>query len=189
MAISCLGFNTMTLFSRRIFKINDVPVNASLIFWFYFVGMICPVPRNSPMGDNQNIWLTGEHSEPIGTIRTLAYGPTQKSPLAVQAVFQVAPAPISSRFLCPRPPLLFSAPNQNRHATQAIDSQTSRRFAWALAQLSALQKLRTYDHSTLFGTTDLKEDLKNIFRGITMGIGPIWGIHSLSFILSCRNGI
>ena len=27
--------------------------------------------------------------------------------------------PISSRFLCPRPPLLFSAPNQNRHATQA----------------------------------------------------------------------
>ena len=31
----------------------------------------------------------------------------------------VAPAPISSRFLCPRPPLLLSAPNQNRHATQA----------------------------------------------------------------------
>ena len=28
-------------------------------------------------------------------------------------------APISSRFLCPRPPLLLSAPNQNRHATQA----------------------------------------------------------------------
>ena len=33
--------------------------------------------------------------------------------------FQVASAPISSRFLCPRPPLLLSAPNQNRHATQA----------------------------------------------------------------------
>ena len=31
----------------------------------------------------------------------------------------VAPAPISSRFLCPRPPFLLSAPNQNRHATQA----------------------------------------------------------------------
>ena len=29
----------------------------------------------------------------------------------------VAPAPISSRFFCPRPPLLLS--NQNRHATQA----------------------------------------------------------------------
>ena len=32
---------------------------------------------------------------------------------------KVAPAPISSQFLCPRPPLLLSAPNQNRHATQA----------------------------------------------------------------------
>ena len=32
---------------------------------------------------------------------------------------QAASAPISSRFLCPRPPLLLSAPNQNRHATQA----------------------------------------------------------------------
>ena len=40
MTISCLGFNTITLFSRRIFKINDVPVNASLIFWFCFVEMI-----------------------------------------------------------------------------------------------------------------------------------------------------
>ena len=27
---------------------------------------------------------------------------------------------------------------------------------------------------------------KNNFRGITMGIGPIWGITSLTFILSCR---
>ena len=51
--------------------------------------------------------------------KTLAYGPTQKSPPSAQAVFQVAPAPISSRFLCPRRPLLLSAPNQNRHATQA----------------------------------------------------------------------
>ena len=32
---------------------------------------------------------------------------------------KVASAPISSRFLCPRPPLLLRAPNQNRHATQA----------------------------------------------------------------------
>ena len=51
--------------------------------------------------------------------KTLAYRPTQKSPPSVQAVFQVAPAPISSRFLCPRRPLLLSTPNQNRHATQA----------------------------------------------------------------------
>ena len=31
----------------------------------------------------------------------------------------VALAPISSRFVCPRPPLLLCAPNQNRHATKA----------------------------------------------------------------------
>ena len=33
---------------------------------------------------------------------------------------EVAPAPISSWFLFPRPPLLLSVPNQNRHATQAM---------------------------------------------------------------------
>ena len=119
MATSCLGFNTIALFSRQIFKIDDALVNASLIFWFSFAEMICSVPRNSPMGDYQNIWLTGEHSEPIGMIRMLAYGPTQKSPSSVQAVFQVPPALISPRFLCPCPPLLPGAPNQNRHATQA----------------------------------------------------------------------
>ena len=37
----------------------------------------------------------------------------------------VAPAPISSRFLYPRLPLLLSAPNQNRHATQATDTKMS----------------------------------------------------------------
>ena len=36
-----------------------------------------------------------------------------------EAVVQAVPAPISLQFLCPHPPLLFSAPNQNRHATQA----------------------------------------------------------------------
>ena len=30
---------------------------------------------------------------------------------------------------------------------------------------------------------------KNNFRGITMGIGPIWGITSLTFILSCNRTI
>ena len=34
--------------------------------------------------------------------------------------FQVAPTPISSRFLCPSPPLLLSAPNQNRHKCYAL---------------------------------------------------------------------
>ena len=32
---------------------------------------------------------------------------------------KIAPAPISSRFLSSGPPLLLSALNQNRHATQA----------------------------------------------------------------------
>ena len=36
---------------------------------------------------------------------------------------EAATAPISSRFVCPRPPLLLSAPNQNRHATQATQAQ------------------------------------------------------------------
>ena len=36
------------------------------------------------------------------------------------AIKIITPAPISSRFLCPRPPLLLSAPNQSRHATQAL---------------------------------------------------------------------
>ena len=40
-------------------------------------------------------------------------------------ITKFSPAPISSRFLCPRPPLLFSAPNQNRHATQATKTLIS----------------------------------------------------------------
>ena len=47
-------------------------------------------------------------------------------------VFQVAPAPISSRFLYPRPPLLLSAPNQNRHATQAISWMKTTTQTWGL---------------------------------------------------------
>ena len=48
-------------------------------------------PREKEKGIYQTIWLTGEHSEPIRTIRTLAYGPTQKSPPSVQAVLQLLP--------------------------------------------------------------------------------------------------
>ena len=36
------------------------------------------------------------------------------------ATRKITPAPIFSRFLCPRPPMLLRAPNQNRHATQAM---------------------------------------------------------------------
>ena len=44
---------------------------------------------------------------------------TQKGPRPWRRFF-VAPAPISSQFLCPRPPwppILLSAPNQNRYAS------------------------------------------------------------------------
>ena len=41
-------------------------------------------------------------------------------------------------------------------------------------------------HSTLLETTDLRKDLKiSQIRGITIGVGPIWGINSLSFIVKC----
>ena len=36
-------------------------------------------------------------------------------------------------------------------------------------------------HATLLGTPGSLKKSKNNFRGITIGIGPIWGIHSLSF--------
>ena len=42
-----------------------------------------------------------------------------------EAARKIASAPISSRFLCPRPPLLLSAPDQNRHATQANGNQST----------------------------------------------------------------
>ena len=58
--------------------------------------------------------LRTNRNDPYAGLRT-----DSKKPPSLQAVFQVAPTPISSRFLCPRPPLLLSSLNQNRHATQA----------------------------------------------------------------------
>ena len=67
-------------------------------------------------------------------------------------------------------------------ANISVDSQTSQSITWAFAHLLTLVKLTTCDwHSNRLGTTGLIEDLK----GIMMGIGPIWGINSLSpFIFS-----
>ena len=48
----------------------------------------------------------GEHSDPIGTFRTQAYGQLKKGPRPWKR-FLVAPASIALRFLCPRPPLLL----------------------------------------------------------------------------------
>ena len=65
--------------------------------------------------DGRTFWTN--RSDPYAGV--LTDSKKKKSPASVQAVFQVAPASISSWFLCPHPPLLLSAPNQNRHDTQA----------------------------------------------------------------------
>ena len=58
------------------------------------------------------------------------------------------PAPISSRFLSPlppdRPPILLSAPNQNRHATQATECADicHQSFLWLLRHTDELQRGR-----------------------------------------------
>lgn len=43
----------------------------------------------------------------------------ESTPAIRRPTLQVAPAPISLRFLCPCSPLLLSTPNQNCHTTQA----------------------------------------------------------------------
>ena len=122
MAISCLGFNTIALFCHQIFKIDDAPVNASLIFWFCSAEMICSVPRNSPTGDYQNIWLTGEHSEPIGAIRTLAYWPTQKKKKALR------PCRRFFKLLPPQFPRGFSAPTRLYYLARPTKTAMLRRL-------------------------------------------------------------
>ena len=65
--------------------------------------------------------------------------------------------------------------------------QTSQSITWTFAHLLTLVKLRTCDWLSLkpLGNNRPQRRSKNIFREITMGIGPIWGINSLSpFILS-----
>ena len=73
-------------------------------------------------------------------------------------------------------------------ASVSVDSRTSPSIVRAFAHLSTLVKLRTYDWLSLKPLANNRPQRrpKNIFRGITMGIGTMWGIHSLSpFILSC----
>ena len=64
-----------------------------------------------------NIWLAGECSVPNGTIHTQAFGVLKKATRPGRR-FLIAPAPISSLFLCPCTPFLLCVPNQNRDATQ-----------------------------------------------------------------------
>ena len=75
--------------------------------------------------------------------------------------FQVAPAPISSRFLCPRLPLLFSAPNQNRHPTQATFTPNGKREVFPLVvvyclRYRSLSLYRADVSPSLFSFRDIK---------------------------------
>ena len=121
MAISCSGFNTIALFSRRIIKIKNALVNASLVFWFCFAEMICSGTWQLSHGRLPNIWLTGEHSDPIGTIRTQAYGLLKKGPRPCKRFLRLLPPQSPCGFSALARLYYLSAPNQNRHATQATD--------------------------------------------------------------------
>ena len=99
------------LFSRQIFKIVNVWVNNSLIFWFCFAGKIFQSLGTLPSEITKYLiegWM----------ICTQAYGLFKKATRPSRQ-FLVAPAPISLQFLCPHLPLLLCALNQNHHATQA----------------------------------------------------------------------
>ena len=57
-----------------------------------------------------------------------------------------------------------------------------RSIAWESAQLSTWVKFMAYDWLSLnpLGNTGSRGRSKNKLRGIMMGIGPIWGITSLT---------
>ena len=69
------------------------------------------------------------------------------------------------------PPFLFDA-----------KSRTTRITAWEFAQLSTVLKMGTYDWLSVNprGNTRSRRISKNNLRGITLGIGPIRGITSLT---------
>ena len=71
----------------------------------------------------------GEHSDPIGTIRTQAYGQLKKGPRPWKR-FLVAPASIALRFLCPRPLLLLkrAQPKPPRYAGYGLGGE--RKSEW-----------------------------------------------------------
>ena len=120
MAISCSGFNTIALFSRGIIEIDNALVNASLVFWFCFAEMICSVTWNSPIGDYQifdwraNILIQSERS----VRRRTDY--SKKAPV-LGSGFSLLPPQSPCGFSALARFYYLSAPNQNRHATQATD--------------------------------------------------------------------
>ena len=111
----------------------------------------------------------------------------KKAPLSVQAVFQVAPAPISSWFLCPRPPLLFSAPNQNCHAAQAknmLKENTVRGRWWQLildlqCNISVTDIASFVCMITMFTKVLFVQSWKNVTT-------TFWGYNTLVVLFSIR---
>ena len=63
-----------------------------------------------------------------------------------------------------------------------FNSRKTRSIAWESAQLSTWVKFMAYDWLSLnrLGNTGSRGRSKNNLRGIMMGIGPIWGITSLT---------
>ena len=98
MAISRLGFNIPS-------NILDRQRSGQLFFdvLILFCGEDLFSHLELSHGRLPNIWLTGVHSDPSGTIRTPAYGLLKKA-ASPGKQFLVAPAPISSQFHYPRPP-------------------------------------------------------------------------------------
>ena len=69
------------------------------------------------------------------------------------------------------------------HVFRHFNLRKSRSIAWEVTHLSTFVKLRTYDWLSLNPLESSRN--QNNFRGITIGIGPVWEIHCLSpFILS-----
>ena len=111
----------------------------------------------------------------------------KRAPLSVQAVFQFAPAPISSWFLCPRPPLLFSAPNQNCHAAQAknmLKENTVRGRWWQLildlqCNISVTDIASFVCMITMFTKVLFVQSWKNVTT-------TFWGYNTLVVLFSIR---
>ena len=85
------------------------------------VGVINASARACGVGGNASSLETPAWEASLGrecSLRSMVVlSGARQSGEAARKKDQAAPALISSRFLCTRPPLLFNAPNQNRHAT------------------------------------------------------------------------
>ena len=60
---------------------------------------------------------------------------------------------------------------------------------FASMKLRVTTSLKFASEDWLFGIYENRERSKNNFRKITLGIRPVWGIHSLTLIISFLKGI